>query len=168
MPGRFCMIIISLAFSACSNEKNANIPFPKQLTEEASGYYCGMIVKNHTGPKAQIHLKGSEEPLWFVSVRDAIAFTLLPEEPKNIAAMYVTDMTIASWQHPELVQKSWIDANQAFYVINSKKNGGMGAAEAIPFLNREDAFEFSKMNEGKVIALSDIPTDYILPGSSGL
>ena len=168
MPVRFCILIISLAFSACSDENYAITPRPKQLTEEASGYYCGMIVKNHMGPKAQIYLKGSDEPLWFVSVRDAISFTLLPEEPKNIAAIYVTDMNIANWQHPELKRESWIDANQAFYVINSNKNGGMGAAEAIPFLNREEAFEFSKVNEGKVIALNDIPTDYILGSSTEL
>jgi copper chaperone NosL len=166
MPVRFCILIISLVFSACSDEKYANTPKPKQLTEEANGYYCGMIVKNHLGPKAQIHLKGSDEPLWFVSVRDAIAFTLLPEEPKNIAAIYVTDMSIDNWQHPELELKNWIDANHAFYVINSNKNGGMGAAEAIPFLHRQDADEFSKMNEGQVIALNDIPTDYILGSSS--
>jgi copper chaperone NosL len=163
---RFCIIIVFFIFSACSDEEHLSVPYPKQITADANGYYCGMTVKNHKGPKAQIHLKGSEEPLWFVSVRDAIAFTLLPEEPKNIASIYVTDMSIDNWEHPELELKSWIDANQAFYVINSNKNGGMGAAEAIPFLHRQDADEFSKMNEGQVIALADIPTDYILGSSS--
>jgi copper chaperone NosL len=162
MLNRLYILIIAFMLSACNEETLVNIPVPQELDGEANGYYCGMTVKNHTGPKAQIHLKGKAEPLWFVSVRDAIAFTLLPEEPKNVAAIYVTDMSIADWHHPELEMKNWIDAKQAFYVIDSNKNGGMGAAEAVPFLQRQDAVKFARVHNGQIITLADIPENYIL------
>lgn len=76
-------------------------PAPVEPTREASGHYCGMILPDHKGPKAQIHLPDEAEPVWFSSVRDAIAFTMLPEEPRNIVAMYVNDMGTAQWDAPE-------------------------------------------------------------------
>lgn len=162
MHGRLYIIVIALALSACSKDEYLNTPLPRDINGEATGYYCGMTVKDHAGPKAQVHLQGVAEPLWFVSVRDAIAFTFLPEEPKNIAAIYVTDMGLADWQHPEMERKNWIDAKQAFYVIDSNKDGGMGAAEAVPFLKRQDAEEFIKIHAGQIIGLADIPEYYVL------
>lgn len=162
MPARLCIIMIALALSACSKDEYANTPLPREINGQATGYYCGMTVADHEGPKAQVHLQGVAEPLWFVSVRDAIAFTFLPEEPKNIAAIYVTDMSLADWQHPETEKLNWIDAKQAFYVIDSNKNGGMGAAEVVPFRKREDAEAFVNMHAGQIIALADIPENYVL------
>ena len=52
-------------------------PWPNEVLAEATGYYCGMLLTDHEGPKGQIHLSGREKPLWFSSVRDTIAF------PKN-------------------------------------------------------------------------------------
>src|SRR5690606_7350757 len=55
-------------------------PSPNEVLAEATGYYCGMLLADHEGPKGQIHLSGREAPLWFSSVRDTIAFLRLPEE----------------------------------------------------------------------------------------
>jgi hypothetical protein len=49
-------------------------------------------VLDHPGPNGQIFIKGQAEPVWFASVRDTVAFTLLPEEPKDVTAIYVNDM----------------------------------------------------------------------------
>ena len=84
-------------------------PAPVEPTRDASGHYCGMILLDHSGPKAQVHLPDEPEPVWFSSVRDAIAFTMLPEEPRNFTAMYVNDMGVAQWDVPE--PGTWIDAN---------------------------------------------------------
>lgn len=162
MLTRFGILVFTFLLVACSDEGSAIIPSPQDISSDAIGYYCGMIVINHNGPKAQIHLKGKAAPLWFVSVRDAIAFTLLPEEPKNIAAIYVTDMSVADWQHPETDMENWIDATQAFYVLESRKSGGMGNAEAVPFLEKQQAEQFVKLNKGKVFTLPEIPEHFIL------
>ena len=107
----------------------AEAPPPAERAR-AIGYYCKMIVQDHQGPKGQIFLSGSAEPIWFSSVRDTLAFTRLPEEPKNVAAIYVSDMGRASWTSPEA--GTWIAAEQAWCVIGSERQGGMGAPRPCP------------------------------------
>ncbi|MDH5612891.1 MAG: nitrous oxide reductase accessory protein NosL [Gammaproteobacteria bacterium] len=154
--------IYMLAFLLIACEKSSVLQMPpaQTLTREASGYYCLMTVVNHSGPKAQIILSDQAQALWFTSVRDAVAFTLSPEEPKNIAAIYVNDMTDADWNNPGV--DNWIDANKAWYVIGSKQSGGMGAPEAVPFSTKEKAELFVQQLGGSVYAFSEIPHEYIL------
>ena len=65
------------------------------------------------------------DPIWFSSARDAIAFTMLPEEPKDIRAIYVSDMAKApSWEDPGA--NNWVDARQALFVIGSRVKGWNG------------------------------------------
>ena len=146
--------------AACEPEQAAVKPPPQEITREAIGHYCNMIVVDHQGPKAQIFLKDRPDPIWFSSVRDAIAFTLLPEEPKNVAAIYVNDMAQASWDAPE--PGSWIEAAKAFYVIGSGRRGGMGAKEAVPLGTRDRAEAFAAAHGGHVMTFEEIPPDYIL------
>ncbi len=158
-------ILATLAFvvlAACSQPQE-EAPKPFALDEEAIGRYCGMNVLEHDGPKGQIILSQIPEPIWFSSARDAVAFTLLPDEPKNIAAIYVSDMAAAeSWEKPGA--ENWIDARAAFYVIGSARLGGMGVAEAIPFSTREAALDFARENGGEVVDFSGIPPAYVLGG----
>lgn len=165
MPKRPAGIVLglltALSVFGCGDEQpRADVQPPAELTREAIGYYCNMIVKDHLGPKAQIFLHGRSEPLWFSSVRDALAFTLLPEEPKNIAAIYVNDMGRASWDSPE--NDTWIEARDAWFVIDSNKVGGMGAAEAVPFTEKSAARTFASLHGGQVTGFSDLPPAAIL------
>jgi copper chaperone NosL len=141
-------------------EDTAAKPAAMELTRDAVGHYCNMIVADHEGPKAQIFLTGQTEPIWFSSVRDAIAFTMLPDEPKTIAAIYVNDMGRATWASPE--PGTWIDAEAAYYVIESRMRGGMGAAEAVPLADRAKAEAFAAEHGGRIVSLAEIPQDYIL------
>ena len=134
-------------------------PAAVEPTRDASGHYCGMILLDHTGPKAQVHLPDEEEPVWFSSVRDAIAFTMLPEEPRNYTAIYVNDMGVARWDAPE--PGTWIDANTAHYVIGSDRMGGMGVPEAVPFAERDAAERFAAAHGGRIVALTGVPESYI-------
>ena len=134
-------------------------PAPVEPTREASGHYCGMILLDHSGPKAQVHLPDEPEPVWFSSVRDAIAFTMLPEEPRNFTAMHVNDMGVAQWGAPE--PGTWIDAAGALYVIGSDRMGGMGVPEAVPFAARDAAERFVADHGGHIVALTDVPESYI-------
>lgn len=147
--------------TACSDEVGPEVPKPFALTSEAIGRYCGMNVLEHPGPKGQIMLGQIPEPIWFSSARDAVAFTMLPEEPKNISAIYVSDMARApSWEEPGA--ENWVDARQAFYVIGSAMRGGMGAPETVPFSTEAAAADFAGSNGGRVVDFADIPRDYVL------
>ncbi len=154
-------IILAVGLSACGDEERAELPPPAPLTQEAIGYYCNMTVREHHGPKGQIRLKSEDQPIWFSSVRDTIAFTLLPEEPKDIWVVYVTDMSKAeTWESPE--NGNWIEAETALFVIGSTKKGGMGAPEPVPFSSQEAAEKFAEQYGGEIVGLSEIPENAIL------
>jgi len=144
--------------AACNKQPTTEAPAAQKLTRDANGYYCLMTVVNHTGPKGQIILS-ENKVLWFTSVRDTIAFTLSPEEPKNIAAIYVNDMADANWDNPGL--DNWINARNAWYVLGSNRTGGMGAPETIPFSTKEKAELFVKKQGGAIYAFASIPKKYI-------
>lgn len=157
----FCALLIFFLL-ACDNSSPKQIFTPQAVTRDDIGYYCNMIVEDHTGPKGQILLTNKENAVWFTSARDAVAFTLLPDEPNNIAAFYVTAMDEAEWNHPEKQISSWIHAKLAWYVIKSKKRGGMGQMEVIPFKLKRSASNFVKEYGGEVVSYIDIPENYIL------
>lgn len=153
-----------LALAACGPDEIAELPKPVQLTEEASGHFCNMTILDHPGPKAQAFVKGGDAPFWFTSARDAIAFAVLPESARSVAVIYVTDMaTVASWE--DTTSGKWIEAKSAHYVIGSRKRGGMGAAEAVPFGNAAAARAFSKTFGGEVVTYAGVPQSYVLDAS---
>lgn len=158
----FSVLFSAFILGGCSEEEAAiEIPNAIAMTEEAVGHYCNMNILEHTGPKAQIHLKNIKFPIWFSQVRDAVAYMRLPEETFDVTAIYVHDMAkAASWEIPG--DDAWIDIQQAFFVINSNAAGGMGAPETIPFGSQETAQEFASENGGNIVRLADIPDDYVL------
>ena len=141
-----------LVLLGCDNSSSKQILTPQAVTRDDIGYYCNMIVEDHSGPKGQILLTDTENAIWFTSVRDTVAFTLLPGEPKNIAAFFVTAMDEADWNHPEKEINSWIKAQSAWYVIKSKQRGGMGQMEAIPFKRQKSASNFVKKHGGDIVS----------------
>lgn len=159
---RFSIAIASvILLASCEKQQQAEMPAPFALTQEAMGRYCGMNVLEHAGPKGQIILQQIPEAIWFSSARDTVAFTMLPDEPKEIAAIYVSDMgKAASWEKPGA--ENWIDARKAFFVIGSNLRGGMGAEEAVPFSAQTAANEFATKNGGQVVTFADLPESYIL------
>jgi copper chaperone NosL len=155
----------ALALAGCEERTAEAPPPPHQLTAAAIGHYCGMNLLEHTGPKGQITLASREEPVWFSSARDVFSFTMLPEEAKDVRAIYVSDMAKApSWEDPG--DSNWIDAKQAFFVIGSRMKGGMGADETAPFSDRQAAEKFAAENGGQVVTFEAVPEDYVL-GTGG-
>ena len=47
-------------------------------------------------------------------------------------------------------------------MIESRKRGGMGTAEAVPFGNRDAADAFAAANGGRVVTFAQIPSAYVL------
>ena len=154
------VVLTALVLAACGDRHASAPPAPKELTGEEIGYFCKMVVVDHSGPKGQIFLADAADPLWFTSVRDTLAFTRLPDEPKTIRAIYVTDEGAASWDHPE--PGTWVDATRAWFVIDTDKRGGMGAPEVVPFRERSAADRFAGLHHGKVVNFEGVPTDRLL------
>lgn len=165
-PGPWLLIGL-LALAACDrSDAAAEAPPPREMTDASVAEFCGMSLAEHAGPKAQIFVNGVRDPYWFASVRDAFAFTMLQETPKAIVAIYVNDMARArNWDEPQA--GDWIEARQAYYVIGSRRRGGMGADEAIPFGAADAARAFTAANGGHVVRFADMPRDYILASASG-
>ena len=155
-------LLAALSAGGCdSQDSAAAAPPPVALTAEAIGHYCGMALLEHEGPKGQILLRGSDRPVWFSSARDAIAFTMLAEEAKTLRAVYVSDMGRAeSWEQPGAT--NWVEARRAVFVIGSRRMGGMGAAEAVPFSDREAADRFAAEHGGRVLTFAQVPRDWVL------
>jgi copper chaperone NosL len=161
-----CAFIAAVILAGCNQEAGpATAPPPVALNAEAMGVFCGMNLLEHPGPKGQIITGSRIDPFWFSSVRDTVAFTLMPDQPRDIRAIYVSDMAMAqSWEDPGAT--NWIDARKAFYVIESRRQGGMGAAEAIPFGTRVAADSFVVEKGGRVATLTEIPPAYVLVGDN--
>jgi copper chaperone NosL len=150
-------LALALLLPGCSKEEAASVPPPHAFAEDSTGYYCGMLLGEHAGPKGQILLQSGGAPVWFSSVRDTFTFLRLPEEPKDIAAVYVSDMAKApSWEHPG--EDNWISATDALFVVGSDREGGMGGAEAVPFSARAAADAFVAEHGGHVVDLEEAKT----------
>lgn len=154
--------VLALGLAACTDAPPPSaLPPPGEVQAESTGHYCGMLLLDHDGPKGQIHLTRRDTPLWFSSVRDTIAFLRLPEEPRDIVAIYVNDMARAQkWDQPE--PGAWVDPRKAWFVIDSNMRGGMGAPEAVPFSDRAAAESFQARHQGRVLRLNEIPDTYVL------
>ncbi len=154
-------MLAPIALGGCFDKEAARIPLPHRMTAEAIGHYCGMNLTEHAGPKGQIFVASLIEPVWFSSARDAIAFTMLPDEPKDVQAIYVSDMGKAkSWDKPGA--DNWVEARKALFVIGSRAKGGMGGDEAVPFSERDAAEKFVGENGGRIVAFAEVPRDYVL------
>ena len=154
-------LLLVLALGACDEPPPKAPPPAARMTAESVGYYCQMYVLEHDGPKAQLHLESQTAPFWFSQVRDLVAFLRRPDEPRDIAVAYVSDMGRApSWTRPG--EDNWIDAKSAVYVIESRLAGGMGAPEAVPFGMRAAAEAFVRERGGRIVPLDGIPDAYVL------
>lgn len=151
-----------LPLAACKQERADSAPPPPQaIGADAVGRYCGMNLQDHPGPKGQILVKGEGRPIWLSSVRDTFAFTMLPEEPKEIRAIYVTDLgRTPDPQRPDL--SAWVEARTAWYVVGSGQRGGMGASEPLPFAEEAAARAFAASQGGTVKRFAEVGEDEIL------
>lgn len=153
-------LLLALTLGACREETVAAAP-PALLDADAVGRYCGMNLLEHEGPKGQVILTAGHDPFWFSSARDTVAFTMMPDEPKDYAGIYVSDMgRAASWAQPGA--DNWVDARQAVYVVGSNAQGGMGGTEVVPFSDRAKADEFAASHGGTVRAFADLTAAEVL------
>jgi len=157
-----------LGLAACGEGAQVStLPTPREPGPDSVGYFCGMAVAEHPGPKGQVFLRGQSEPLWFTSVRDALAFTILPGEPRTVVALYVSDMG-RSTDGREPLSGAWVLAHDAVFVVGSTAVGGMGAREVVPFADRAAAERFRVVHGGAIYRFGEVPENLILGADGGL
>ncbi|MGI9499926.1 MAG: nitrous oxide reductase accessory protein NosL [Geminicoccaceae bacterium] len=144
----------------CDGDQVAELPRPADLTSDAVGHYCSMVVAEHPGPKAQIFAGDESEPIWFPSVRDMFAYTMLPEENQDISVIYVSD-TGATDDYADVAEGAWIEARDALYVLGSEAAGGMGLPEAVPFADRDQATAFAVRHGGEIVSFDEVSPDFV-------
>ncbi|WP_159990447.1 nitrous oxide reductase accessory protein NosL [Pelistega ratti] len=162
------LIILSILLAACSQQEQDVTPPTAQLIDgDSIGHYCSMNLDEHIGPKAQLFIKSRmDKPYWFSTVKQMFVFRVLPEEPKDIVAIYVTDMSnVTDWSNPT-ADENWIDAYQAYYVIKSNFIGGMGTEDALPFSDLSKAQAFVAKNGGEIKKLDELDEAYIFDGGA--
>ena len=121
-----------------------------------------MIIVNYNGPKAQIIWKDGKRS-FYCEVREAFYEYLDKVRGKQILFFYVQDFSNIEWG--SYVDK-WILASDAFYVIDSKKDGAMGLTY-VPFSDYAFASKFLNLYGGKIVKFCDINSD-VLSSSSRL
>ena len=153
-------MIAMLVLAACQEEE-ARAPDPVTMTSDALGHFCMMQLDQHPGPKAQIHLAGLPDPIFFSQVRDALAYLKGPERDAEIRAVYVSDMGRApSWDAPGI--DNWTEAATAHFEVGAHVTGGMGAPEIVPFSDAAAARAFAADKGGEVMTLDAIPPETVL------
>lgn len=161
-------LVAGIGLSACGEQAGvARLPPPQEPGAAAVGYYCGMAVAEHPGPKGQVFLAGRSDPLWFSSVRDTLAFTMLPGEPRTVAALYVNDMG-RSGDGRSPAPGAWVLAGDALFVAGGAAVGGMGAPEVVPFADRAAAERFRAAHGGEIYRFGEVPEHLVLGADGGL
>jgi copper chaperone NosL len=137
-----------LVLSGCGPNET-QIAQPREPDANAVGFFCRMGLAEHAGPKGQIVPKGWTDPLWFSSVRDALAYVEMEVvSEREITGFWVNDMAQGTWEKP--APGSWVEAHRAWYVVESRMASGMGGSEAVPFEAREAAEAFAREHGGRV------------------
>lgn len=142
-------LALMAALGACSQaaQKLAAL----EPTNETACALDGMVLKDHAGPKAQIHY-AEGNPDFYCDLKELFGMILAPEQKRAIAGIFVQDMGKADWDHP---QANWIDAKTAVYVVGSRKRGSMGPTFG-SFSSMKDAEAFVSKEGGKILRFEQI------------
>ncbi len=153
------LIAMTLLTACGDGDKPAEKPVAAVMKPTDTGYYCSMRMDEHEGPKGQIFVRGQKDPIWVSSVQQIFAFRYSPGEPRNLSAIYVNDMAqVKAWSDPG-ANDIWIDAEDAYYVVDSSFIGGMGAPDILPFSDEGKAVAFTLTHGGKVMKFNEVPEE---------
>jgi len=155
------VIILSVSITACSDKNEQQKVIHQAVAMESSDecHLCGMLITHFDGPKGEIFRKEQGETVFkFCSTRDMFSYYLDPENKRNVSQMLVHDMSKMPWGSNSINDKYFIDAKNAWYVVNSEKTGAMGKTLA-SFSLSNDAQAFATEFGGKVLSFQDVNQD---------
>ncbi|HIH2763272.1 MAG TPA: nitrous oxide reductase accessory protein NosL [Candidatus Azoamicus sp.] len=110
-----------------------------------------MILIDYFGPKAQIIWKNKNRS-YYCEVREIFYEINDKIKNKRIKKIFVQDFSNLEWG--SYIDK-WIEAEKAYYVIDSNKDGAMGVTY-VPFSDIDSAKLFLKENGGSLLNFDQI------------
>ncbi len=110
-----------------------------------------MILIDYNGPKAQI-VWTDKNRSYYCEVREIFYEINDTIKNKRIKKIFVQDFSNIKWG--SYIDK-WIEAEKAYYVVDSKKDGAMGVTY-VPFSNIESAKSFMTEYGGKLLKFNQI------------
>lgn len=158
------LTIAFMSLISCSDKADQQKMLHKAVAMESADecHLCGMLITRFDGPKGEVFRKETgNQVLKFCSTRDLFSYYLDPENTRNIAQLFVHDMSKMPWGSESIDDKYFIDAKTAWYVVGSEKMGAMGET-LVSFSKENDAKAFAKEFGGKVIAFTDINYDALM------
>jgi len=157
-PTLILAALAAAALTACGQSATPTAVAPLEISQGTSCSLDGMLLADYPGPKAQIHYAGQTEPDYFCDTVEMFHMILNPEQVRAVRGVFVQDMGKADWDTP---RGHWIDANNAWYVYGSKRDGSMGPTIA-SFTLEADAVKFAAEYGGKVTRFADISADMVV------
>lgn len=154
-------IVMILSLSACNEDASEQqlAQKPQAIGHEDVCHLCGMTINNFPGPKGELYERGNSNILKFGSTSDLFAYLLDPEHSHAIESVFVHDMGMTSWEHPD--DKAFINARTAWYVVGSNRKGEMGPT-LVSFGDRQLANVFTEQYGGKVHSFDEINQQLLL------
>ncbi|WP_256545175.1 nitrous oxide reductase accessory protein NosL [Halobellus inordinatus] len=144
---------------------NTEPPAAVTIPETATCEVCGMVIRQHPGPSAEIFYKdrqpnGHENPARFDSTWEAYQYEFEKDDSGwEDVAFYVTDYSSVDYETYEdggdiLITRhfeasTFVSATDVTYVVDSEVKGTMGR-DLIAFSNREDAESFQSEHGGSL------------------
>lgn len=158
-------LVLALAalLGGCNEQSTEQQAAQRALAIESGEecHLCGMIIGNFPGPKGQLYERGHQGNMKFCSTRDLFAYLLDPEHSHNVQSVFVHDMAVTPWDHPD--DETYIDAREAWYVLGSSRKGAMGPTLA-SFKNKEDAEAFASQYGGELARFSEVTLERLSKG----
>ncbi|MBL0711342.1 MAG: nitrous oxide reductase accessory protein NosL [Colwellia sp.] len=157
----FFVVITSI--TSCSKQDQEQMIHQAVAMESGDEcHLCGMLITRFDGPKGEVFRKETGEQVFkFCSTLDLFSYYLDPENKRNVAQMFVHDMSKMPWGSDSIDDKYFIDAKTAWYVTGSEKMGAMGKTLA-SFSEQSDATAFAKEFGGQVISFEAITLEVLM------
>ncbi len=118
----------------------------------------GMFLFDFDGPKAQIIWTDNDVVSFFCEPREAFYELFNTVNKKRIKFFFVQNFSNVPWG---AYVGRWILAKNAFFVIDSDKNGAMGVSY-VPFESYQDAVAFQLVYGGEVLNYNEISLKHVI------
>ena len=146
------MILVIISGSCFSkNIFNEINTVPINITNKHSCADDRMILIDYNGPKAQVIWKDNTRS-FYCETREVFSQLMNTNNSQRIKAVFVQDFSNLEWGS---YTDKWINIEDAFFVINSKKYGAMGISY-VPFKSFSAAKLFHKENGGQILQYKQI------------
>jgi len=163
----FFTVCCLFLFAGCDNTADGGVSskaFSQAVVAIESGdecHLCGMLIGGFPGPKGESYLRRDPQVKKFCSTRDMLSFYLQPENTHQTEAIFVHDMAVTPWDHPD--DDVFINARKAWYVAGSDKMGAMGPTLA-SFSTKDSAQAFIEGNGGRLLPFDEITLSLLTTG----